>query len=115
MYSTFIVDNATYFCNLDYHETAPSKKVIKNPNIDFIESTSPTISISVYPFNITLSVSKHKHTLKVPLRYLIIHFTTAQCSFLGSIREKLTRIPAAYAISSLVHIMKNIKLPTIDA
>lgn len=39
---------------------------------DFLESTSPAISASVYPSNTGLPLPKHKHTLEVPLRYLRI-------------------------------------------
>ncbi|XP_065022132.1 patatin-like protein 3 [Musa acuminata AAA Group] len=81
---------ATHFCNLDCQETAPPANVIKNPEVDFLESVSPAMSASVYPSNTGSSLPKHKHNLEVPLRYLNIHFTAAQCSFPGFERNRLT-------------------------
>ena len=46
--------------------------------------------------------------------YLRILFTTIQCSPPGFAMYRRTA-PTAYAMSSLVHIIANIKLPTADA
>jgi hypothetical protein len=42
-----VVDKATHFCSFDCHDTAPPENVIKNPEVDFLESISPAISASV--------------------------------------------------------------------
>ena len=76
IYSTFVVDKATDFFSLGYHETALPAKVIKDHDVDFLESTSPAISTSLKLSNTGLPYQKHKHTLKVPLRNLSIHLTT---------------------------------------
>jgi hypothetical protein len=76
IYSASIVDNATHFYNLDCHETAPLANFINYPDVDFLESTSPAISASVYPSNTGLLLPKHKLKLEVPSRYLSIHFST---------------------------------------
>ncbi|GAB2284334.1 hypothetical protein Dimus_039662 [Dionaea muscipula] len=47
MNSASVVDKATHFCNLDCHDTAPPAKVIKYPEVDFLESRSLAISASV--------------------------------------------------------------------
>lgn len=44
--STFVVESATHFGNLDSHDTAPHENVIKKPEVDFQEVISPTISTS---------------------------------------------------------------------
>ena len=46
--------------------------------------------------------------------YLIILFTAVQCSSLGFAMYRLT-VHTACAMSGLVHIIANIKLPTADA
>ena len=40
IYSTLVVDKATHFCNLDYHDTAPPAKVNKYTDVDFLPSRS---------------------------------------------------------------------------
>ena len=47
MYSTSVVDNATVFCSLDYHETTPPTYVITYPDVDQLVSTSADMSESV--------------------------------------------------------------------
>ena len=81
IYSAFVVDKATISCYLDCHDTTPPAKVITYPDVDRLESTSPNISESVKPSSIGFPEPYLRHTLKVPFRYLNIHFTTAQCSF----------------------------------
>lgn len=62
MYSTFVVDSATYFCRFNYQETTTPTNVTNYPEVDFLGSKSPVISVSVSPFN-TSSVSlKYKQT-----------------------------------------------------
>jgi len=61
MHLALVVDNVTYFYNLDCHEIAPPPtKVVNYPNMDFLKSISPAIYASVYPSNIGLSLAKHK-------------------------------------------------------
>ena len=42
-----VVDKTTHFYSFDFHETAPPENVIRYPDVDFLESTSPAISASV--------------------------------------------------------------------
>jgi hypothetical protein len=53
----------------------PLAKVVKYPDVDFIESTSPIIYTYLYQSNTSLPFLKHKLKLKVSLRYMSIHFT----------------------------------------
>ena len=47
MYTAFVVDNATVFCSLDYHEITPPTYVITYPDVDRLVSTSADMSESV--------------------------------------------------------------------
>ena len=49
MYSASVVDNATVFCSLDCHETAPPTYVITYPDVDRLVSISADMSESVKP------------------------------------------------------------------
>ena len=49
MYSASVVDNATVFYSLDYHETAPPAYVITYPDVDRLVSTAADMSESVKP------------------------------------------------------------------
>ena len=89
----------------------PLTKVVKYPDVGFLESTSPAMSASAYPTNTGSSLPKHKHLLVVPLKYLNIHFTVFQCSSSGLDKNRLTT-PTAWAIFGLVQIMVYIRLPT---
>jgi len=89
IYSAFVVDNATYFCSLDCHETAPPVNFIKYPDVDFLELISPAIFASVYQSN-TCLLPKHNMKLEVPLRYLSIYFTANQCFLPWFERNRLT-------------------------
>ena len=114
MYSGSVEDKATHFCNFDCHYTTPPANVIMYPEVDFLVSTSPAISASVYPHNRGLSSLKRKQILEVPLRYLRIHLTACQCS-LPRLERNLVTTPTAWAISGLVHTIVYIKLLTADA
>ena len=72
------------------HKNCPLVKVSKYSNRDFLESTSPIISTSVYTCNTNLSPLKHKHALEVPLRYMRINFTVVHCSLPRLERNQLT-------------------------
>ncbi|KAE8731991.1 Pectinesterase 1 [Hibiscus syriacus] len=62
--------------------------------------TAPPTTLNTYPV--------------VPLMYLKILFTVLQCSLPGFTMYRLTT-PITCAMSGLVHIIANIKLPTTDA
>ena len=47
MYSASVVDNATVFRSLDYHEIAPPAYVITYPEVDRLVSISADMSESV--------------------------------------------------------------------
>ena len=57
---------------------------------------------------------KHKVAFVVPLMYPRILLTILQCSLPGFAMNWLT-VPTACAMSGLVQIIANIKLPTVDA
>ena len=103
MYSASVVDNATVFCSLDCHETAPPAYVITYPDANRLVSTSAHMSELVKPFSMGLLKPNWRHTLEVPLKYRSIHVTTTQGS--------LPRLPT-YPISDLVQTIAYIKLPT---
>ena len=50
-YSASVVDNATVFCSLDCHKTAPLAYVITYPEVDRLVSTSADMSESVKPLS----------------------------------------------------------------
>lgn len=84
-----MVDNTTHFYNLDYHDITFPTKVNNYPDVDFLELILPVISIFVKPSNTGSPLPKHKHMSEEPLRYLTIHLTASQCSFLG-LKKKST-------------------------
>ena len=54
------------------------------------------------------------HMFEVPFKYRSIHLTAFQCSLPGLLMNMLTT-PTAYPISSQVHTIAYIKLPTTEA
>ena len=78
MYSASVVDNETHFYNFDCHDITLPINVNKYLKVDFLLSRSLAISESVYPSRNGFVPLKLKHTFKVSLRYLKIHFTASQ-------------------------------------
>ena len=113
MYSTSVVDNETHLCNFDYHDIVSPTNVNKYLKIDFLLSRSLAISESVYPLRNMFNHPKLRHTFKVSLRHLKIHFIASQCVFPGFVRNLLTT-PIAWEKSGRVHTIAYIKLPTVD-
>ena len=89
IYPSSIVDNAT-----------PPTKIIRYPDVDFLESMSPTMSASIYPSNTVWLSPNFRQTLEVPLKYRKIHFTTFKLYFPRCKGERLTT-PTTYQASCI--------------
>ena len=103
-------NNLFQFWNPTYFRYTYSKKI---PCCSPPVFLSPTISTSTYPYRIVFEPPKHNAWEVVPLKYLRIHYTSLQFSLPGLFIYLVT-IPTPCAISSLVHTMAYIKLPTVD-
>ena len=113
-YSASMVDKATDFYNLEFHDTAPPYIGHHIPEVDRLESASPDMSELVNPSSTDFSTPNLRHTLEVHFKYLSIHLTTAQCSRPGLLIYWLTT-PTTKGMSDLVQTIAYIKLPTTEA
>ena len=100
LYICFLGGKAITFCSLNCHDTTPSAKVNKYPNVDFFFSMSHAMSESVYLFRIGFALSKYRQNSEVHLRYLMIQFTGSQCSLSGLARN-LLKTPTTCAMRAL--------------
>ena len=112
-YSTLVVESALTFYNLEIQLTTVPPIVKTYPVVLLLVSTSPTRSKSTKPLRAELDLVKHNAFVVVPFKYHSIHLTTLQCSILGLLIYLLTT-PTTWAISSHVHTIAYIRLPTTD-
>ena len=74
-YSTSVDERATTCCFLLVHVTAPVPRLKTYPEVDFLSSTEPAQSESVYPHNLGYLLLLYKiPNSSVPFTYLSTHF-----------------------------------------
>ena len=105
IYSASVIESTTYFWNFDCENTTSFAKVTRYPDVDFSVSNSRTSLCDPAP--------KYKTSFCRPFEIPHDPFIAAQWSF-QELAINLFTTPTACAMSSLVHTMKGIKLPTLE-
>ena len=100
-----------HFCSFDCQETTPHAKVTTWCGSPRITVSVPIITIG---HKLMWSCTETQTGLRHPQRYHMIHFTVAECFFPGLVINLLTTLTVC-AMSSLVHTMAYITLPTTEA
>ena len=85
-----------------------------NPDVDRLVSASVDIFELVKPSKRGLAEPNWRHIPEVSFKYQSIHSTAFHCSLPGLLINRLTTL-IAYLISSRIHTIAFIKLPTAEA
>ena len=113
-YSASVVESATTLWIFETQLTVVPPTVNTYHVVLLLLSLSPTIFASTYPYREMFEPSKHNDWFVVPFKYLRIHFTAIQCSFLGLFIYLLTT-PIACAILGIAQTIIYTKLQAADA